>query len=377
MCTKKFLFIILLGVILSSCCWLGMKDKCECKPDECTTNDDQSCSEIKSGIVICNGKESNIDFNSVDLQGNILKLNISNSKIIDHGFVISTTSVFPTIDNNEFFSSNGQRDYPGPIYSQFSELQEGTNYYARVYIIIDNLDGNKDTIYNPNVLNFRTYDGVCPEIIISNLKINSDNSIKVSCVINNSKLLKISRFGFILSENTSNPDYYLMNFISKSEYTPSSHTSSITWSTNFADLLNFSKYYLRAFVECKYGVYQSEIISFVANDFYTFNISKKSWQLDSKEIWSNKFNQYVDDLDKCNYRDEYKFELNGDLIISYNQIHPCPGNPLVAKSSWFPIGFVNGKYNIYVDEFGGNCEIHSISDNKMIIIINDKRFTFI
>ncbi len=207
------------------------------------------------GVEVSNGKVTSLGYNTVKFQGEFKKLQASTFKIVDYGYVVSSVTNKPTVDNNEGISHKGERNVKGAFDSEISPLAENKTYYARVYLKREIIaTGDFEYGYHPFSISFTTKSGSPP--IITNLETKNitKNSFQLNSLISDENLLTISQYGHIWSTNP-NPD---INSPNKTIYGPLQSVFTHQFSSDISNLAENTNYYIRAYAINQFGVGYSQ-----------------------------------------------------------------------------------------------------------------------
>ncbi len=159
------------------------------------------------GITVENGFPSSVGFTDVAIKFTFGKVETSSFSIIDFGHVVSSSNQFPTIEDNDGFSSLAP-DTPstGQFTSVVDNLEPGTKYYARVYLKQeDNATGSQSYGYHDYNISFNTLNAEPPGMSIETPSSITASSFLISGKIADFKGVPVSEHGFVWSKNSSQP----------------------------------------------------------------------------------------------------------------------------------------------------------------------------
>lgn len=324
-----FLFIVLLSVNFISCCWLGMKDKCECDPDNCQVAADTIYFNVE-GISASNGSVIDLGADFIEIEGDFKAFNISKFKVIDYGYIVSSTTNLPTFENGQFdtITKLGPRGGPGFFTSKIIGLNDKTLYYVRLYLKTeDKLTLEVKYLYHQFSISAVTQIGECPGVVNINQQSSAFNSIKIKSKIINVNPGEIISYGHIMSSIPFNDLKYESGHY---EFAIESNPTLIldpefTFENEFSKVISGCSYEYRAFVNCKYGIKYGAIESCKSIDYSYLMLTSHPWKFEKLEYWDPQKKVLIDISDLCNSDDIYEFmdkDGNKILVSSTDQI-PC------------------------------------------------------
>ena len=194
---------------------------------------------------------TNIEETTATFKANVT--NAGDPNITEKGFCWSSSSSSPTIDMERKVVSG---TYKGSYNLNISNLNKGTTYYVRAYVI-----QNEEVIYS-NTLNFTTIKKpIVATESITNLK-PEDPSFKINYsvtfngTISDAGIPAYKQRGFVYS------DYYSTPTVGSGITVTVSGTGTGKFSTEVNNLLSSKYYYVRAFVKTENEYIYGETVSF-------------------------------------------------------------------------------------------------------------------
>lgn len=215
---------------------------------------------VIEGVEVSNGMVTSLGYNAVKLQGDFKKLQASSFKIIDYGYVISSSMNSPTIGNNEGTSSEGERTGVGIFDSELTGLIENTTYYARIYLKRQIIaTGKIEYGYHPHAISFKTKPGSSPNLNNLETKNITKKSFQVNAIIQDENLLAISQYGHIWSK--TNPNLNLSSYDNKTSFGSLQSVFTHQFSSDIDNLTANTTYYVRAYATNRFGTGYSPVIN--------------------------------------------------------------------------------------------------------------------
>ncbi len=194
---------------------------------------------------------TNIEETTATFKANVT--NAGDPNITEKGFCWSSSSSSPTIDMERKVVSG---TYKGSYNLNISNLNKGTTYYVRAYVI-----QNEEVIYS-NTLNFTTFKKpIVATESITNLK-PEDPSFKINYsvtfngTISDAGIPAYTQRGFVYS------DYYSTPTVGNGTTVTVSGTGTGKFSKEVNGLFASSYYYVRAFVKTENGYIYGETVQF-------------------------------------------------------------------------------------------------------------------
>ncbi len=249
----SFLFMAFIQIYLFIICLF--MPSCTPDPPEPTPPPEQpnTIYFVIEGVEVSNGVVTSLGYNTVKFQGNFKKLQASTFKIIDYGYVVSSTSNEPTINNNEGISYLGERTGVGTFESEISGLTENKTYHARVYLKREFIStGVIEYGYHPIAISFNTKMITPPIILNEETKNISSTAFQVNALINDPNLLNIQEYGHIWS--TSNPNLDINNNEGKTSFGSLQSVFTHSYSSNISNLEPNTTYFVKSYAKNQFGL---------------------------------------------------------------------------------------------------------------------------
>lgn len=227
----------------------GAFEACQKPPDTDTTTPPLTADTIDfkvEGVVVSNGKVTSLGYNTVRLQGVFKKLVDSSFHIVDYGYVVSSVTNRPTLDDYEFYSQLGERNNVGAFDSEITGLAENTVYYARVYLKRKiTATGAIEIGYHPYALSFRTTP-VTPPVLANEQATNITlTSFQANAILADPNFLTIEEHGHLWSETNPSPD--LSAYEGKTTLGALQTITTHNFSSTVSGLKEATAYYVRAY----------------------------------------------------------------------------------------------------------------------------------
>lgn len=258
----KSIYSFALSFLALACimCLLIATPSCKKDKSDPTSVKSDTIYFVIEGVEVSNGMVLSLGYNTVKLQGDFKKLQASSFKIIDYGYVVSSTTNKPTIGTNERVSMEGERTGVGIFDSELTGLVENTTYYARIYLKRQIIaTGKIEYGYHPYAISFKTKPGSPPNLNNLEAKNITKNSFQVNAIIQDENLLAISQYGHIWSK--TNPNLNLSSHDNKTSFGALQSVFTHQFSSDISNLAANTTYYVRAYATNRFGTGYSPVIS--------------------------------------------------------------------------------------------------------------------
>ncbi len=296
---------------------------------------------IEESVIITAGAATDITSVSATVSGYIEELIIEDGTNVEIGIVYSSTDSIPNIDNGVTVLSDSNTE--GVFTVSLSDLNDGTTYYYRSYVITDN------NVYYGEVLSFTTRAIIVTTGSATNI---TNSTVTISGSVEN-----------LVTEDGDNVEIGVV--YSDTDSIPSIENSLIVKSDNKADgeftislanLNDGATYYYRSYAITDNNVYYGEVLSFATRAIIVTTGSATDITSVSATVSGSVENLVTEEGD------------NVEIGVVYSDTDSIPSieNSLIVKSD----NNTNGEFTVYLANLNDGTTYYY----RTCVIIDDEAY---